>query len=389
MKWEADPPRHAWPQCVAITEAAALRSPENSAIWVGLAQTAFKLGREAEAVAPLLAAASRMPESAPVRGALARMLFAVDRYEEARAQVDAALRIDPRDRAARILDFLLLVKTGRWSDAAERIDDMLELNRLEPQLLEACWRAAADTGDLPAVLALCDTILAERPGHANAAYFRAFVLASLARDEEAREAMPTDRIAEIADLAVPPGFSHGDAFRAALRSEILANPTLVWNPRSKSTRGGARTRSLRQPDAPAVEALVGQIRSAVSAYVEQQSARSDAFARARPGQVRLDIWANVLRDDGYLMSHRHPSGWLSGVYYVSAPRPPGEGSYRGALLFGALDPKRDGIEPPWPVLRIEPVPGRLVLFPSYTPHATEATGDAGERISVAFDVIAS
>jgi len=39
------------------------------------------------------------------------------------------------------------------------------------------------------------------------------------------------------------------------------------------------------------------------------------------------------------------------------------------------------------VIRIEPVPGRLVLFPSYAPHGTEAAGIEGERISIGFDVI--
>ena len=46
-----------------------------------------------------------------------------------------------------------------------------------------------------------------------------------------------------------------------------------------------------------------------------------------------------------------------------------------------------GFEPPWGTLQIEPVPGRLVLFPSCVPHATEASGVDGARISVAFDVL--
>ena len=36
---------------------------------------------------------------------------------------------------------------------------------------------------------------------------------------------------------------------------------------------------------------------------------------------------------------------------------------------------------------MEPVPGRLALFPSFVPHATEPCGFDGERISVAFDII--
>jgi len=35
---------------------------------------------------------------------------------------------------------------------------------------------------------------------------------------------------------------------------------------------------------------------------------------------------------------------------------------------------------------VAPVPGRLVLFPSFVTHGTEACGAEGERISIAFDI---
>ena len=53
----------------------------------------------------------------------------------------------------------------------------------------------------------------------------------------------------------------------------------------------------------------------------------------------------------------------------------------------ALDPQTHGVDPPWETREIEPVPGRLVLFPSYVPHATQPSGLEGERISIAFDVV--
>lgn len=384
LKWKEDPPRGEWRSLLAIAKVAGARSPDNARIWIDLAQSALTLGGEDDAAGLVLDAVARMPEHATLRIAAARLLFALDRFEEARTQVDTALRLDPGNRGARILDFLLLVKMARWKEAAMQVDAMLALNRLLPQLLEARWRVAEGSDDMLAMLALCDSILAERPGHANAAYFRAFLLAKLGRDAEAREAMPTDRIVAVVDLPVPEGFMDRDAFHAALREEILGNPTLTRNPRNKSTREGRRTRRLRQPDAPAVEALVAQIKAAVSAYVARQSAVSEAFALTCPDLARLDIWATVLGGDGFLMSHRHISGWLSGAYYVSAPK---EVSYSGPLLFGALDAERDGVDPPWDVIPIEPVPGRLVLFPSYAPHATAPAGIEGERISIGFDVI--
>jgi hypothetical protein len=55
------------------------------------------------------------------------------------------------------------------------------------------------------------------------------------------------------------------------------------------------------------------------------------------------------------------------------------------LRVGGL-PGWTAAKPPWPVVDVEPVPGRLILFPSYVPHETLPTGSDQTRISVAFDV---
>ena len=60
-------------------------------------------------------------------------------------------------------------------------------------------------------------------------------------------------------------------------------------------------------------------------------------------------------------------------FYVAAPRPSGENAYRGPLVLGVLDSSDQEIKPPWGTLEVEPVPGRLVMFPSYVPHATLPT----------------
>jgi uncharacterized protein (TIGR02466 family) len=144
---------------------------------------------------------------------------------------------------------------------------------------------------------------------------------------------------------------------------------------------------LRQPDAVAIEALIAQIKRAAQDYEHRISASDNIFSATRPKWARLDIWAVVCGRDGRQKAHLHPHGWLSGVYYVTAPRPAGANLYRGPLILGALDPHAHGVEPPWGTREIEPVPGRLVLFPSYLPHATQPSGVDGVRISVAFDVV--
>ena len=85
----------------------------------------------------------------------------------------------------------------------------------------------------------------------------------------------------------------------------------------------------------------------------------------------------------------HPDGWLSGVYYVSVPENAHENGRSGCLVLGCLEIKGLDVPPPWGIRDIRPIPGRLVLFPSYIPHATVATNLDDVRISVAFDVILS
>ena len=105
-----------------------------------------------------------------------------------------------------------------------------------------------------------------------------------------------------------------------------------------------------------------------------------------PEQVKLQAWAVVYGRDGRQESHRHPSGWISGVFYVAGTPDGVSGHYDGALRLGVL-PDGTPFEPPWGVRNIEPVPGRLVLFPSSMPHATAPPGSNDARITVAFDVL--
>jgi hypothetical protein len=241
--------------------------------------------------------------------------------------------------------------------------------------------------DPASLLAFCEARLAEDPASTAATFYKAIALARLGRGEEARAVMSLDKHVAICDLPLPAEYGDGEKFCQVLAAEICRNPTLGPDPRGKATRDGRQTGHLRQPDAVAVEALIKQIKCAVQDYGQQLAASDTGFAKGRPEMARLNIWAVVTGKDGRQKAHLHPAGWLSGVYYVAAPRPDGANSYRGPLILGALDPKDHGVDPPWGTREIEPVPGRLVVFPSYVPHATKPSGVEGARISIAFDVV--
>jgi hypothetical protein len=89
------------------------------------------------------------------------------------------------------------------------------------------------------------------------------------------------------------------------------------------------------------------------------------------------------------MSHIHDDGWLSGVYYVSVPKISSANPRAGCLVLGSLEHNGPSVDPAWGTRDVDPVPGRLVLFPSYIPHATIPTKSTDQRICISFDVVAA
>jgi uncharacterized protein (TIGR02466 family) len=236
-----------------------------------------------------------------------------------------------------------------------------------------------------AQLAACEAELAENPAATNATYFKAITLARLGRDDEARATFEIDRYLHIEDLDAPPGFADAAAFRVGLTEEIGSNPHFIAE--FHTTRGALTTVQPQHKDAAHMAALVPQIRAAIEAYSSRLSPDDGPFAARRPDQARLNLWAVLYRPEGYQLPHCHPSGWLSGVYYVAAPRQDGESAFRGPLMLGEVPARYHVDQPPWGIREIEPVPGRIVLFPSYVPHATRPTNIDGQRICIAFDVV--
>ena len=95
-------------------------------------------------------------------------------------------------------------------------------------------------------------------------------------------------------------------------------------------------------------------------------------------------WSVRLRGAGYHANHVHPQGWISSALYVALPeKRPGDAPEAGWLTLG--EPQAAlGLDLP-PTRMVEPVAGRLVLFPSWMWHGSRPFVE-GERLTVAFDV---
>lgn len=304
-------------------------------------------------------------------------------------EVEAALACAGGRQAAwaPVFAFSLLARHGRRSETVALEAAVAAVRPADPNLLES--RAKRTHGDPRALLRLCEEVLGHDPGSAHALHHKAVALAQLGRSDEAAELMGLDRFLKIAPLPAPPGFGGEEAFREAVRAEILANPSLHPDPVGHATRSGLRTRHFPAAGDRAATALMEAIRTAVAAYADALSG-DHPFVRSRPDRATFTPWALLFRGSGHQVSHHHPGCWLTGVYYVSArrdiPRP--DSPLPGMIRLGGLSDRAD-VAPPWPVIEVEPVPGTLLLFPSFVPHETVPPGEGAERISVAFDVAAT
>lgn len=99
--------------------------------------------------------------------------------------------------------------------------------------------------------------------------------------------------------------------------------------------------------------------------------------RPEPELTRLEAWANLAKRGDWYEIHNHPGAQWSGVYYAS---------HGGNLVlinplggYGFLPGNTPRVR------EVEPLPGRVVIFPSYVQHFTRPNA-ADCRVSVAFNL---
>ena len=131
-----------------------------------------------------------------------------------------------------------------------------------------------------------------------------------------------------------------------------------------------------------------RIDEAVADYIARMkdNAEHPLFQRRRKEFDYAASWSARLHDCGYHTNHVHPKGWISSAYYVAVPESAADvQAKQGWIKFG--EPYFDA-GPKASVRRaIQPVPGTLVLFPSYMWHGTVPFRSAESRTTIAFDVV--
>ncbi|WP_082828327.1 putative 2OG-Fe(II) oxygenase (plasmid) [Tistrella mobilis] len=137
---------------------------------------------------------------------------------------------------------------------------------------------------------------------------------------------------------------------------------------------------------PAIASLVRAVGERVERYRADLPPDAHVIMTNVPRRFRLESWCVISETDGYTVPHKHSHGWITCVFYPTAPAEAlVSDDDQGALCIGRYDFIPDEA-PGWRTIAVAPVPGQLVMMPSYAVHWTKPMKQPGLRIAVAIDI---
>ncbi|MEI9990400.1 MAG: tetratricopeptide repeat protein [Rhizomicrobium sp.] len=373
---------------VAGYRRALARDPGHLAAHQELNALLYRLGRDAEFLNSYDEAAARLPRPAVLLIGKGGFLARTGRFEEARACFERAASLEPENPAAQNGLALALAGLGQLEPAIAAYEKALALQPDDVPTQVNLAGTLLRAGDAARALTLTEDAVARQPLDQAALAMHELAL-RLNRDPRAAALADYERHVQVFDLDPPDGFTDMAAFNAALNAHLDALHGDAREHIDQTLRRGTQTMDpLFDGDNALVAALRARIEEAVAAYI----ARMDDDETHPLGSRRAEgfrftgSWSSRLRDAGFHTNHIHPKGWISSCYHVAVPDAvDDEAERQGWIKFG---------EPPFdtalgqPIRRaIKPVPGRLVLFPSYMWHGTVPFRSAADRTTIAFDAI--
>ena len=385
--------------------------PTNQELVTGLALALIAEGQPDTAIAGLERVLQRSPHWVEGHVLLAKLRWAQGEREGFTRSFDEALRAMPQNRPLRVYQMAALVHAEQWNallaavaagraamgdDIEFDIDEAIALAELgDSKRADELFAPHVDSNDSStAVHVIRHFLRTGRPDEAQAVIERwlerpeafafwpyASVAWRLLGDSRWDWLEGDERFVGVYDIAdrLPPLDELADTLRKL--------HTLRGQPLEQSLRGGTQTDG---DIFTHIDPVLVQLREAIRETVSEHAARFPKRDAKHPllGPPRAPIeftgaWSVRLQEGGYHANHVHPMGWISSALYVVLPDDLGQND-AGYLTIG--DPSAPTLKlDVAPYRTIEPKPGRLALFPSYSWHGTRPFGK-GERITVAFDV---
>ncbi|UCC14125.1 MAG: tetratricopeptide repeat protein [Gammaproteobacteria bacterium] len=333
-------------------EKARILDPDNAVLLVHMGSALNALGKTGKAIELYRRAIQLDPQRAAAYGNLGNALAVEERYDEAIAAFDRCIELQPENPTTYANLGSCYLQRGDWKQA------------------QAAYRET----------------LARAPGDITALAMQAAIHNELGEHNSRDVILDYERLVSLRPIDTPDRYGSVEAFNQELKKLVLSHRSLEYEPHSHTTRLGQQTGNLLDAGEPVFDLLGSIIRDRIRSYLNEYESESGAtWQRPVPDHWRLDMWATVLHQGGHQIPHIHPSGWLSGVYYVACPFEQADPGMRGWLEFGE-PPANFPFKEPASKMILEPSEGLLVLFPSYFYHRTIPFDDDRPRISIAFDM---
>lgn len=379
-------------QAVRHLSIAARLRPDDPAIakLLGLAQAS--IGDFTAAALTFERLVALAPSDAEARGNLGNVYKRLGRLDDALESYRASLALRPNAVELHINLAGVLIALEQWQVAATACRQALALGPTPP-LLSKLVTLLLEAGDAEGALQACERLKVLQPGWAGVMAHEALALQELGREADAQRLLDYRRLVQVLPIHLPPGTAALTRFNSDLAAAVKAHDSLAYAPAGKATHGGSQSGELLG-SGPLFEIFEAALRDGIARYVAALPwDPAHPFLAQRLRDYALTAWGVVLDSGGHQQAHVHPSGWLSGVYYVTLPEdmdgadadPQSGDPQAGWLEFGPADP-RYRLTRPGERFAVRPEPGSMVIFPSYFWHGTRPFADRGQRISIAFDV---
>ena len=331
--------------------------------------------------------AAAQPGNLPLQAELARVFMGAGRFEEAERHLRQALTALGPMPALQALLARLLQETGRLAEAEQEALLAASVEPHDAEIIETLVAILLARGRAQDALPYLAVRRAREPLVQSWIAYEATAARLLGR-ESYSELCDYDRLVRSYTLEPPPGWSSIPELNAALRAALTARHRFANHPLDQSLRHGSQTtRNLVAESDASIRAALQAFEAPIADYLSAigQDPRHPLSSRNAGGAVIAGAWSVQLHRQGFHVNHLHPQGWISSAYYVDVPSEVQDTALRsGWLKFG---------EPRFPVpgatveQHLQPVPGRLVLFPSYLWHGTTPIHGATPRLTIAFDAL--
>lgn len=110
-----------------------------------------------------------------------------------------------------------------------------------------------------------------------------------------------------------------------------------------------------------------------------------SISHNNPQMVIRSMWGSINPTGGMNLTHVHPSGWMSGVYYIQLPKGSDEIIFEDPRPAKIMDFQRSFLIDD-NYFTHNPKVGELLLFPSWLPHFVPPNNSDEERISISFNI---